>query len=63
MPETTSINEVQNEGETQTMNHLCSCTPARCQRQENATCAAELADIARQNQEAEREHRRMASRS
>lgn len=37
--------------------HLCSCTPAHCQRQQEATCAADLADIARQNQEAERHYR------
>ena len=42
---------------------ICTCTPGRCRRQPEAVCAANLADDARQDQEAEREYNRGMGKS
>lgn len=53
--------EPKNNVPTQPVPHICSCTPSHCQRQQHATCAADLADQARQNQQAERAYRQFAA--
>ena len=42
---------------------ICTCTPGNCEKQGEARCAANLADDARQHQEAEHQYNKDMSKS